>query len=43
MAGIEQKSMNQPDERDDYGEHGESAKVTVGIPGYDPGPYRYHQ
>jgi hypothetical protein len=37
MAGIEQKSLHQPDDRDDYGEHGESAKVTVGIPGYGIG------
>ncbi len=34
MAGIEHKSLYQPDDRVDYGEYGESAKVTVGIQGF---------
>jgi hypothetical protein len=33
MAGIEQKNMDQPDEREDYGEQGEAAKVTLGMVG----------
>jgi hypothetical protein len=37
MAGIERKSVNQPDESADYGEHGTSAKVTLGIPGFGLG------
>jgi hypothetical protein len=37
MAGIERKSLHQPDEVTDYGEHGGSARVTVGIPGYGLG------
>lgn len=37
MAGIEQKSFNQPDEEVDYGEQGKSAKVTVGFAGFGLG------
>jgi len=34
MAGIERKSLSQPDERADYGDQGSAAKVTVGVPGF---------
>jgi len=34
MAGIEHKSLNEPDESADYGEQGKAAKVTVGMPGF---------
>lgn len=37
MAGIDRKSLNEPDETIDYGEEGRSAKVTVGIAGYGVG------
>lgn len=37
MAGIEQKSLYQPDDRVEYGNEGEAVKVTVGIPGYGLG------
>ncbi len=37
MAGIEQKSINEPDDRVDYGDEGDSVKVMVGIPGYGLG------
>ena len=34
MAGIESKNLGQPDEVSDYGEHGESARVTLGMAGF---------
>lgn len=37
MAGIEQKSLNHPDETVDWGEQGESVKVTLGFAGYGLG------
>ena len=37
MAGIEQKSLNDPDETVDWGEQGESVKVTLGFAGYGIG------
>lgn len=37
MAGIEQKSLSQPDEEVEYGEQGRSAKVTLGFGGYGIG------
>jgi len=37
MAGIEQKSLDQPEETVDYGDQGMSAKVTLGITGYGVG------
>lgn len=37
MAAIERKSLNEPDERVDYGEHGASVRVTLGISGYGVG------
>ena len=37
MAGIESKNVGQPDEVADYGEHGESAKLTLGIAGFGLG------
>ena len=37
MAGIEQKSVNDPDETVDWGEQGESVKVTLGFAGYGLG------
>jgi hypothetical protein len=33
MAGIEHKNIDQPDEREDYGEQGKAAKVTLGMVG----------
>ena len=37
MAGIERKSLSQPDDRTDYGEQGTSSKVTVGMAGFGVG------
>jgi hypothetical protein len=37
MAGIEHKSMDEPDETVDYGDDGSSAKVTLGFAGYGIG------
>ena len=37
MAGIESRNVGQPDEVSDYGEHGDSAKVTLGIAGFGLG------
>jgi hypothetical protein len=37
MAGIERKSLSQPDSRVDYGEQGSAAKVTVGMAGFGVG------
>jgi len=37
VAGIEQKSVNQPDETIDWGEHGNSVQVTLGFSGYGLG------
>jgi hypothetical protein len=37
MAGIESRNLGQPDEVADYGEHGSSAKVTLGIAGFGLG------
>ena len=37
MAGIETRNVGEPDEVTDYGEQGESAKVTVGITGFGLG------
>ncbi len=37
MAGIVRKSLLEPDDRVDYGEHGDGAKVTVGFPGFGLG------
>jgi hypothetical protein len=34
MAGIERKSLNQPDDTADYGEQGKAAKVTAGMAGF---------
>jgi hypothetical protein len=33
LAGIERKGLGQPDSSADYGEHGTSAKVTLGMAG----------
>ena len=37
MAGIESRNIGQPDEVADYGEQGDSAKVTLGIAGFGLG------
>jgi hypothetical protein len=37
MAGIESRNLGQPDEVADYGEHGSSAKVPLGIAGFGLG------
>jgi hypothetical protein len=37
MAGIEQKSINDPDETIDWGEQGNSVQVTLGFAGYGLG------
>ena len=37
MAGIERKSLNEPDDSVDYGELGTAAKVTVGMAGFGLG------
>jgi hypothetical protein len=37
MAGIEQKSVNEPDETIDWGEQGTSVQVTLGFAGYGVG------
>ena len=37
MAGIERKSLNEPDDSVDYGELGMAAKVTVGMAGFGLG------
>lgn len=37
MAGIEQKSLSQPDDGVDYGEQGRSSKVTLGFAGFGLG------
>ena len=37
MAGIESKNLGQPDEAVDYGEQGQSAKVTLGMAGFGIG------
>ncbi len=34
MAGIERKSLHEPEERVEYGDDGEATKVTIGIPGF---------
>jgi len=37
MAGIERKSVVEPDDRASYGEQGEAARVTVGMSGFGLG------
>jgi hypothetical protein len=37
MPGIEQGSVSEPTEEIDWGEHGKSAKVTLGFSGYGLG------
>jgi hypothetical protein len=37
MAGIEQKSLDQPDETADYGDQGKAAKVSLGMGGFGLG------
>jgi hypothetical protein len=37
MPGIEQKSVKEPDETIDWGEHGSSVQVTLGFAGYGLG------
>ena len=37
MAGIEHKSLGQPDTEVDYGEQGKAAKVTLGMAGFGLG------
>jgi hypothetical protein len=37
MAGIEHKSVSQPDEHVEYGSDGEAARVTVGMSGFGLG------
>jgi hypothetical protein len=37
MAGIERKSVRQPDEAADYGAQGKSARVTLGMAGFGIG------
>ena len=37
MAGIESKNVGMPDEVDDYGEQGDSARLTLGSPGFGLG------
>lgn len=37
MAGIERRSLGEPDETSDYGAQGSAAKVTVGFPGFGLG------
>ena len=37
MAGIEQKNLNQPDEREDYGEQGDAVRLTLGMPSFGIG------
>jgi len=37
MAGIERKGFDEPDQRADYGEHGQAARVTLGMAGFGIG------
>jgi hypothetical protein len=37
MAGIERKGFDQPDQSADYGEHGKTARVTLGMTGFGLG------
>jgi hypothetical protein len=37
MAGIERKSLSEPDDEVDYGANGKAAKVTLGVAGYGLG------
>ena len=37
MAGIERKSLDEPDEAADYGEQGKAARVTLGMAGFGIG------
>jgi len=37
MAGIEQQSLDAPDERADYGARGKAARVTLGMAGFGIG------
>ena len=37
MAGIERKSLGEPDSEVDYGAHGKAAKVTLGMAGFGLG------
>ena len=37
MAGIDSKSVHEPDETIDYGEQGQSARATIGFTGYGLG------
>jgi hypothetical protein len=37
MAGIESRNVGEPDEVSDYGEQGESVRLTLGMTGYGIG------
>jgi hypothetical protein len=37
MAGIECRSFDKPDQSADYGEHGKTARVTLGMAGFGIG------